>query len=96
MSETAILNPPSYDLDKLIQTKCATLLTNELIEEQYLDYQKFDVLEDILASSTLALYDFNEMPKEMVIEALDLLKKENIELAGLVHQINKERQVTDE
>jgi len=93
MSETVILNPQSYDLDKLIQTKCATLLTNELIEEQYLDYQKFDVLEDILASSTLALYDFNEMPKEMVIEALNLLKKENIELAGLVHQINKERQV---
>jgi len=96
MSETAILNPQSYELDKLIQTKCATLLTNELIEEQYLDYAKFDVLEDILASSTLALYDFNEMPKEMVIEALDLLKKENIELAGLVHQINKERQVLKE
>jgi len=96
MSETAILSPQSYELDKLIQTKCATLLTNELIEEQYLDYAKFDVLEDILASSTLALYDFNEMPKEMVIEALDLLKKENIELAGLVHQINKERQVLKE
>ncbi len=93
MSETVTLHPQSYDLDRLIQTKCATLLTNELIEEQYLDYQKFDVLEDILASSSLNLIDFNEMPKEMIIEALNLLKKENIELAGLVHQINKERQV---
>ncbi len=93
MSETVTLHPHSYDLDRLIQTKCATLLTNELIEEQYLDYQKFDVLEDILASSSLNLIDFNEMPKEMIIEALNLLKKENIELAGLVHQINKERQV---
>jgi len=93
MSAQIFPNKLLYNLDKMINGKLGIILTNEAINEKYLDLGKLDQLEESLISSSLQANDYNELPRESLIEILSLMKMENKELANLLNQVNKERKV---
>lgn len=86
--------PKLYEIEHIIQDKFEALLTNGDINEKFLDFKRLDMLDEPLVCVTDEAYDFNEVSQDSLIEALNLLKKENADLIYLFNQVNKERIVT--
>ena len=93
MSIQTLMNQNFLRIDKIIQNKFETILTNQVVEEEHLDNPIFDLIGGMIYSPHAGPNDYHTMSKEDIIEALEIKKKENTELINLFNEINRERKV---
>jgi len=93
MSSWADLHERLYRLDHTIINKLEVLVNNQLSNDEYLDSNTFKLLEDPLIFSNFENYDFTDVPRENLLEVIDILKKEKIELTRVFNEVERERKV---
>ena len=93
MSIQTLMNQKSFKIDKLIQNKFETILTDQIVGEDHLNHPIFDLVGGMIYSPQVDADDYSRMDKGDVIQLLEIKKQENSELINLFNDINKERRV---
>jgi hypothetical protein len=83
----------SLQIDKTITEKLENLLTNQNVNNIYLDPKASKLLDEPLIFDKFENYDFHELPKEILMKAIDVMKMERSELTNLFEIVNDERKI---
>jgi hypothetical protein len=93
MSSWTELHSKLYDVDRTIINKLEVLLTNQETNDAYLDHGISTALEEPLIFLKTENFDFTEMPREALLQIIEVLKEEKNQITSLFNQVNNERKV---